>query len=174
MKENRINDVTKLCCEFIGYSEEDLLKYLNVRGFHSRQRQKIQYAIYHFCRSDGSNFDPSLTNNLSLTYISKYFKLSSHASLLHNIKEVNNLFDTEKDYKQKIIQMFNYIENNLYSGNISESAKIGSSNQYNLYHFKYRDIYCLHNTETLKKIYLTKSEFINLTLIQNEINRKKN
>lgn len=92
--------IVELVCKEFGADREIVLSRTRLVEF-LRPRQVIQY----FCRKylKVQNLYRKKNNRkMSLRIISELTNVTNHATILSSIKLVNNLIDTEKDFKQKI------------------------------------------------------------------------
>lgn len=119
--EQDFNDKSNVCisCKNIGYQYEimDIIikiicKNSNIDYFNFMDKPKLRKKEYMQIRQKSHYFSKKYTD-LTLYKIGKYISNKDHSTVLHSIKTVNNMMETDKEYLKNIKELKEQIEKKL-------------------------------------------------------------
>jgi len=101
MKEDiNFDIITKLVCDEFGAKREEVLSISRKREF-IEPKQVIQYFCRKFLKTNCLQKNGKI-RKMPLREVARLTKTTNHATILSNIKAVNNLIDTDKGFKKRI------------------------------------------------------------------------
>ena len=109
---NRLIDCAELTAQLLETSMAIIDK-KSRKGDVMEIKKIITYTCYHFCNQKGLYFNSIITQSSSLQDIADLF-CTNHENVLHHVKKVNDLCDTEPQTRNKVENIVDFISKNLY------------------------------------------------------------